>query len=82
MKISKSEYDYIYKDLYLIDYINKILKNQYFYYRNIDNTKARKFITTCSDLEYCRKEIYRKRSNDVRNKHEFQQEITQLSMNI
>lgn len=85
MKISKSEFDYIHNDLYLIDYLVKILKNQYYYYRNIDEVKAHKFISTCSNLEYCRKEIYRKRANDVRNRHEaLENEYinTQLSMNI
>lgn len=84
MKITKSDYEYINNDLFLIDYLCKILKNQYFYWRNIDEFKAKKFIATVSDLEYCRFEIYKKRSNDVRNRYELENDhkIVQVQMDL
>lgn len=85
MKISKEQHDYIYKDLYIIDYLTKILNNEYYYWRQKDEVKAKKFILAKSDLEYCRKEIYRKKTNQVRAINEmkqFENQNTQLSLNI
>ncbi len=86
MKISKEQYDYIHKDLFLIDYINKIITNEYFYWRGKNEIIAKKFLHTRSDLEYVRHEIYKKRSAYVRASNELDEfnklDNEQLKLNI
>lgn len=85
MKISKKQYDYIHNDLYLIDYIIKILRNEYFYWRNKNENKARHIYRTISGLEFSRTQIYKKRSDYVRAVNELEKFTTnqeQLQLNI
>ena len=85
MKISKEQYDFIHKDLYLIDYLTKIFKNEYYYWRNKDEIKAKKFISTSSDLQYLKNIIYRKKSNQVKaiiELEQFEKGSSQLSLDI
>ena len=65
-------------------YLQKILQNEYFYWRNKDEFKAKKIISCVSDIDYCRKVIYKHRSDNVRAllKEQKEREVTQLQLEV
>lgn len=85
LKITQEQNNYIYNDIYLMKYISKILQNEYFYWRNKDEFKAKKIINCVSSIDYCRKVIYKHRSDNVRamiKEKENRENVTQLQLEV